>query len=184
MIPHLPQFTCDHCGRTEEWRCVPSNPNYLVSSCGRVYSTSRRVVRHPCQKNGYSFVYLWQSRIAKWWLVHRIVASAFVEDADMSLQVNHIDGRKWHNCLWNLEMVTPKQNIQHAMKTGLRRSDHMIGERNSQCVLTEETVERIHQLRGKMIQREIARVVNVDYRQVNRILKGHTWRHVYERYQS
>ncbi len=31
------------------------------------------------------------------------------------MEINHIDGIKYHNAIGNLEVVTRKQNMQHAM---------------------------------------------------------------------
>jgi len=51
--------------------------------------------------------------------VHRIVAHHFI-DGDKDLQVNHIDGNKLNNNSTNLEYISCKDNIEHAIKLGLR----------------------------------------------------------------
>ena len=54
--------------------------------------------------------------------VHCLVWEAFVGEIPNGMQINHIDGDKHNNTLENLELVTPKENIQHAWKTGLCKS--------------------------------------------------------------
>lgn len=49
---------------------------------------------------------------------HVMVAEAFLGEGK-GLEVNHIDGDKSNNCLNNLEWVTHKENIQHAIENSL-----------------------------------------------------------------
>ena len=51
--------------------------------------------------------------------VHRAVALAFY-DCPAGLEINHIDGNKENNSVENLEWCTTKENIHHAIRTGLR----------------------------------------------------------------
>jgi len=53
------------------------------------------------------------------YLVHRLIAEAFLENWDPALFVNHKDGRKYNTYLSNLEMVTPQENIIHASQMNL-----------------------------------------------------------------
>jgi hypothetical protein len=47
------------------------------------------------------------------YLVHRLVAAAFCPQPEGTTQVNHINERKEDNHAYNLEWVTPKQNMNH-----------------------------------------------------------------------
>ena len=49
----------------------------------------------------------------KSYLVHRLVAMAFIEKEEGKIWVNHIDENKKNNKVWNLEWVTPKENVNH-----------------------------------------------------------------------
>jgi hypothetical protein len=57
--------------------------------------------------------------------VHNLVAEAFVEipvdKRHLNLEPNHRDGNKHNNCDKNLEWMTRRENLQHAIDTGLRK---------------------------------------------------------------
>lgn len=51
--------------------------------------------------------------------MHRLLMQTFVPNPENKAHVNHIDGDKSNNCLTNIEWATPKENAQHAIRTGL-----------------------------------------------------------------
>lgn len=121
----------------EEWRYVDGfNKRYAVSNFGRVISLSRRVGNHtgyinkPSRllkphkdKKGYMRVYLDKGDgKTKYISIHRLVAIAFIPNHENKPQVNHKDGNKENNNVWNLEWATNKENQIHAVKMGL--NDH------------------------------------------------------------
>lgn len=55
------------------------------------------------------------------YLLHRLVANAFIPNPNGKPYVNHIDGNKRNNCVDNLEWVTEQENVDHAIRTGLWR---------------------------------------------------------------
>ena len=103
------------------WAPVKNYPAYEVSNDGRVRNVSTGREKALTVSNGYHVVGLWHKNKGKTFLVHRLVAMAFVP-GDFSLSVNHKDGNKLNNVPANLEWCTLAENTNHQWKTGLANS--------------------------------------------------------------
>lgn len=118
----------------EIWRTVSGYENYYeASDQGNVRSVEREIIDKIGQKRrlkskilkpgvcsaGYLNVDLSKNGKVKKHTVHRLVALAFLEPDELREQVNHKDGDKLNNHIENLEWTTPKENIRHAIDTGL-----------------------------------------------------------------
>lgn len=118
---------------TEVWKSVSGYEGlYEISSHGRVkvlartaYARNRwggitirdfpeRVMSPGANKAGYLHVTFRKDGEDKTFLVHRLVASAFVVNSKKAETVNHIDGIKGNNDATNLEWVSQKENNHHA----------------------------------------------------------------------
>lgn len=93
---------------------------YQVSNKGRVKGM-KAIAQHkngriltPSVANGYEYVQLFRDGKAKNFRVHRIVAKAFIENEKGKPEVNHIDGNKRNNAVYNLELATRSENEIHA----------------------------------------------------------------------
>lgn len=125
---------------------------YQVSNLGRIKSLDRmtnnqygeyfmkgRILKNSIIKDkGYCRVSLnnGNGKISK--RVHRLVAEAFIPNPENKPEVNHKDGNKLNNCVSNLEWCTNKENIEHSIRTGLKK--HCNGCSNSSSKFTEEDI--------------------------------------------
>lgn len=103
----------------EIWKEIESDKNYMISNKGSVYSKrTGKILSGEVTKKGYIRVALTNH---KRYLVHVLVAKAFLPNPENKPQVNHIDGNKSNNNVSNLEWNTQSENMKHAYKTGLQR---------------------------------------------------------------
>jgi hypothetical protein len=96
--------------------------NYLISTDGKVFNLkSMKHLKCSIDKMGYPRVGLYNENGVKYFLVHRLVANAFLSKIEGKDFVNHIDGNKSNNLLLNLEWCNHQENMQHAWKLGLNK---------------------------------------------------------------
>ena len=111
----------------EKWKPIKGfEESYQVSNKGRVKSLERkvwngsgystikeRILKAGKATNGYLFVALCKNSKRYYYRVHRLVATAFIDNPDNKPQVNHIDENKENNNVENLEWCTAKENMNH-----------------------------------------------------------------------
>lgn len=95
--------------------------DFIVFEDGRIFKR----LDPPVSSSGYKFVRVGE----KSYPLHRVIASAFIPNPEDKPQVNHIDGNKTNNAVSNLEWVTHQENVQHAVKLGLRGSKKSLVEK-------------------------------------------------------
>lgn len=84
----------------------------FVSYDGDVFSTSDGKRITP-KNNGNGYLRIYIPQIRKRFLLHRLVATAYIPNPMEKPQVNHIDGNKHNNSVSNLEWCTNHENIRH-----------------------------------------------------------------------
>jgi hypothetical protein len=120
---------------------------YQVSNLGNVKRINKKNLSYlkplPNGK-GYHQVALCVNCKRKIYLIHRLVAQAFIDNPNNYEQVNHINGIKTNNNLENLEWCNNSQNILHAINNGL--IVHKKGDDNklSKKIIDTQTGEIYH----------------------------------------
>lgn len=171
---------------SEEWRPIEGWP-YEVSNEGRVrrgaparggFFPAGLVLSPRENPNGYLTVGLWKDgrhRIAR---VHQLVMAAFggPKPADAT-GINHKNGTKTDNRFDNLEYANPREQMQHASRTGLvtQGEDLERSRLNSVAV----AVMRFMARRGVAVTR-LSRLHRVSNSTARNAITGVTWRHVSE----
>jgi hypothetical protein len=152
---------------------------YKVSNLGNVFSYPKvrcrkeKVLKPMLMRNGYLTVDLCKDKTITRFLIHRLVANAFIENKENKYSVNHKNGIKSDNCVINLEWSSRSENQKHAIAIGLRTAK---GVKNSQSKLTENQVACIfNDIRPYIL---ISKDYNISIPTISDIKRGHTWRHI------
>lgn len=94
---------------------------YQVSNLGRVKSLNynhtgqERILKARFQSKGYKVVNLYKNRKTKRFLVHRLVAQAFLPNPENKECVDHINTIKTDNNVKNLRWCSYKENINNPL---------------------------------------------------------------------
>ena len=92
-----------------------------INNHGKFYFKKRQIIS-DANVYGYRNVGLCKHGIVKTWLVHILVAKAFIPNPLNKRTVNHINCDKSDNRACNLEWATDSENVKHAYRNGLKKS--------------------------------------------------------------
>lgn len=102
---------------TEIWKPIDQNPAYLISNLGNVWSTKRHKLRKQ-NDNSAGYLRVQLGKGSPKYLVHKLVAKAFVGGYFDGAVVNHKDLNKHNNVASNLEWISRSENSSHAYRNG------------------------------------------------------------------
>ena len=104
---------------------------YQISNLGRVKSLER-IIDRPIsgkikytekilnvqlnKKRNYVYIQLYKNGYSRRYIVHRLVAEAFIPNPNNLPQVNHKDENSLNNCVDNLEWCTAKYNLTYGTR--------------------------------------------------------------------
>lgn len=151
------------------------HPDYYVTEDGNIYSDkTKRMVAQRMNPRGYCVVNLSINGKCKTFEVHRLVALAYIPNSNNLPVINHKNGIKTDNRVENLEWVTCKGNLMHAIKNGLWKPAK--GKDTCHGRFEVSDVLRIRELKEQGIPtRKIAKMFNVSQGAIVQITLRHTY---------
>lgn len=180
---------------SEEWKSVEGFEGlYEVSNYGNVKSLDRlekvgnsmrirhgRILKARAQKGGHLLVVLCKNGEIYHRTIHRLVASAFIDNPDNKPVVDHIDTNPANNCVSNLKWATVQENCMNSL-TRIHNSESKKGHK---CYLkhhSEGTKQKIREQRlGKKLSEEHRKRLSESHKGIglgksNLYLKGKHWK--------
>jgi len=172
----------------EEWVDIEGYEGlYRISSWGRVWSYPKEWIRGKHngkmllgRKNvgGYLQIILFKDKKIKNFLVHRLVAEAFIPNPNNYPKVLHADDNPSNNYYKNLSWGTQKMNIDDMYSKG--RANKSKSEKSPLSKLTEQQVLEIRSkyIPRKYSSRKLAKEFGVSQTIILRIISRKTWTHI------
>lgn len=170
----------------EIWKEVKGfEKKYKISNTGKLMicnfknTGNAKIASSKPGADGYHRVYIWCGTYNKAHLLHRLVATHFLElpKIEDKKQVNHKDGNKSNNHVDNLEWVNAYENAHHAIRIGLMNN---VGENNGQSILEDQDIPVIRKMlkTGKVSQRKLADIFGVSPMTISNIELGKSWKKI------
>lgn len=153
-----------------------------VSNTGLVKGISGKILKPFMTNSGYYMVNVTIDLGIQYNMnIHRLVAIAFIPNPELKPTVNHINGKKICNWVGNLEWATYKENMEHAVRTGLL---DIKGEKHPKHVYSEKQIREVCRLLQDTIYTPtvISSITGVSRDMIFRIREGSTWTHVSKEY--
>ena len=165
---------------------------YWISTFGRIYSIAKAnrygrengFLKPELSIWGYYRAFLCNNDgVAKPHGVHRLVMIEFCPVPNFkNLQVNHLNGIKTCNYIYNLQWCTCSENAIHAFKMGLRNG--LQGEQNPAAKISDNQAEEIAKMlsSGNYTQKDISQITGVSCGIITNIANGNDRHYLYEKY--
>ena len=157
--------------------------NYEIYPDGKIWSYKyKKFLKPATRKDGYQIVGIYDNEgNKKWYQLHRVVYETFTgETIPEGMQVNHINEIKTDNRFENLNLMTPKENINYGTcieRRSATRSKTVGAFKNGELVMTfTSTAEAQRQGFSSGAVSKCCR--NCFNRPGNNVYKGYEWRYL------
>lgn len=168
-----------------KWKKIYLNnieTEFEISNNGDVWSNkTNKLLKPHLSTTGYPAINFNIGGKTKFKEIHRLVAEAVIPNPENKPQVNHINANKLDPWVGNLEWVTAKENVKHAIDNGLR--DGFLGINSPKNIYSENTIHNIcRMLENGETQKSIANKLKVNKGTVNSIKQKKIWTHISSNY--
>jgi len=150
--------------------------SWVCGMHGSIRIKPESILKLSIDSNGYNQVWMAKSGKGRHYLVHRLVAKAFLGNPENKKDVNHKNGKKIDNNLINLEWCTRSENVIHAFKNNLIKP--LCGSKHKMSKLKEDDIFKIRELAGQYTKTELAEMFGVGRRSINNIVNYKSWTHI------
>lgn len=148
---------------------------YAATEDGAIWSYRTNIYLSPTlTSHGYLRIALTIKQVQVKRHVHQWVMLAYYGES-LGRDVNHKNSIKTDNRLDNLEYVTRKQNIHHAIAAGTNK---IRGVGAAKAKLTEEQAKSIKYNESHLRNFQLAKKYNITPTAVSLIRRGINWKHV------
>ncbi len=171
----------------EIWKGIKDYEGYAVSNIGRVKSLNynrtgnERVLKTKRDKYGYLYANLYKDGVQKTFLVHRLVAEAFIPNPENKPFIDHINTIRDDDRAENLRWCTCKENCNNPI-TRQKNSEARKGEKAlwyGKCGTlhpTSKPVIGVNKITGEEVRfanaREAERALGISHSSITQCCKG------------
>ena len=163
--------------RIEIWKPVVGYEGlYEVSDLGRVkslnynHTKSEQILKAEIGKNKGLRVFLWSNQQKQRFLVHRLVAQAFIPNPDNLPEIDHINTDRTDNRVENLRWATRKSNMNNPLTRNNLSTSKLAKTYNIKPVL--QYTPNGKYLKEYICLREAERLTGIHHSSIMRVCKG------------
>jgi len=143
---------------------IKSIDRNIKEKSGKQQFRKGKIIKTFITNSGYLSVSITNKH--KKFYIHRLLAEKFIRKLKNKEEINHKDGNKLNNNLFNLEIVTRSENLIH--------SHRILGNKVWNIKLNKNKANKIRKKykKGNIFQHELAKEYKVSTMTINRIINN------------